>query len=266
MQKIRLCLILGIFLISCFISVVSAENTANQSNITQPTSAGAICNQLYALCDTAFCIPDQNDPTKMRCSCTVENGSSVGKPCGEWEPVGIYRNKYGEWMIKAGYSVGQITSTYSFAHAAPLEGNEIDPNNTTSDYNGDVYMKSCSNATGDGVWADCWDAPCTVLPQNINADINVDRPASEYAVCDCGLKVNQSEWDIAVHGTELCDNKTLCNDFIISGASIPTTKVGMSKLESYLKDNPGIDPSQPYTAGYCENCTSCASNTSASSY
>ncbi|MDD1724446.1 MAG: hypothetical protein LUQ07_04890 [Methanospirillum sp.] len=266
MRNLTYGFIFGICLLSCVISCVCAEDTTTLSNNSQSTAVASVCNQPYAICDTAFCIPDQNDPTKMRCSCTVENGSSVGKPCNEWEPVGIYKNEYGEWMIKAGYSVGQITSTYSFVHAAPIEGNEIDPNSTPSDYTGDVYMKSCSNATGDGVWADCWDAPCTVLPQDINADITVDRPASPYAVCDCGLKVNQSEWDIAVHGTDLCDNKTLCNDIIISGASIPTTKVGMNKLATYLKENPGIDPSQPYRAGFCENCTSCASNTSADSY
>ena len=263
MQKIILSLILMICLISILISGVTADSTS-QSDNSQTLAVASICNQPYALCDTAFCIPDQNDPSKMRCSCTVENGSSVGKPCDEWKPVGMYYDDYWrQWMIKAGYSVGQVTSTYSFAHAAPIEGNEIDPNNTPAGYTGDVYMKSCSNATGNGVWADCWDAPCTVLPKDINADINVDRPASQYAVCDCGLMVNQSEWDIAVHGTDLCDNKTLCNNFIISGASIPTTKVGMYKLADYLRENPGVDSSQPYEAAFCENCTNCESNTSA---
>jgi|GEM_PF-3462590 len=33
-------------------------------------------------------------------------------------------------MIKAGYAVGQVTSTYTFIDAAQIEGNEIDPDNT----------------------------------------------------------------------------------------------------------------------------------------
>jgi hypothetical protein len=128
-----------------------------------------------------------------------------------------------------------------------------------------VYLKSCSNKTGEGKYADCWNAPCTVLPKDINADINTDRVASQYAVCDCGLVANLSEWSIAVHGTENCDNKTLCNDFIISGEPINMSKAGVLKLSTYLTDHPGVDPSQPYKVGFRENCTSCASNTGAGS-
>lgn len=257
----RLLITFGVLLLSCLISVGIAEKIDDKKG-DLPDPFSYTCNQPYALCNTAFCVPDQNDPTKMRCSCTVENGTSVGGPCDEWEPVGLYYDEYGDWMIKAGYSVGQVTSTYSFAHAAPIEGFEIDPNNTPTDYTGDVYLKHCSNETGDGIWADCWNAPCTVLPQDINADINTDRLASSYAVCDCGLVVNSSDWDIAVHGTDYCDNETLCNDFIISGADVNQTDPGVFKLDTYLTNHPGEDPTEPYKEGYCENCTSCASNTS----
>ena len=269
MGKKLICLFTGILIISLFISVATAQNisnaTGNVSNSNQTNPFSNVCNQPYALCDTAFCVPDMNDPTMTHCSCTVENGSSVGGPCDEWVPIGIFKDSYGNWMIKAGYAVGQIASTYSFAHAAPIEGFEIDPNNTSADYTGDVYLKRCSNLTGKGKIADCWNAPCTVLPQDINADINLDRPASPYAVCDCGLVVNQWEWNIAVHGTDNCDNKTLCNDYIISAGNSKITDPGVNKLYSYLKANPGVDPSQPYKEGYCENCSSCASNTTAGS-
>jgi hypothetical protein len=255
----------GVLIISCLISGVTAEKTVNQTG-DHPEPISYACNQPYAICDTAFCVPDQNDPTKMRCSCTVKNGTSMGGPCDEWKAVGIYYDDYWrQWMIKAGYAVGQVSSTYSFIDAAPIKGNEIDPNNTPESYTGDVYLKSCSNKTGEGKYADCWNAPCTVLPKDINADINTDRVASQYAVCDCGLVANLSEWSIAVHGTDNCDNKTLCNDFIISGEPINMSKAGVLKLSTYLTDHPGVDPSQPYKEGFCENCTSCASNTSAGS-
>lgn len=272
-RNITMGIILGILLLSCVFSMVTADDSGNQTEVneTDVTDSGDIqeqlysnvCTQPYALCDTAFCVPDQDDPTKMRCSCTVENGTSIGKPCGSWEPVGIYLDEYGEWMIKAGYAVGQITSTYSFGHAAPLPGNEIDPNNTPSDYTGDVYLKTCQNESGEGIWADCWNAPCTVLPQDINADINTDRVASPYAVCDCGLKVNQSEWYVGVHGTDLCDNPDLCSEYIISGATGKSTDLGVKKLVAYMKANP--DSTEPYKEGHCEDCLECASNTSAES-
>ena len=109
--------------------------------------------------------------------------------------------------------------------------------------------------------ADCWNAPCTVLPQDINADLSQDRKASSYAVCDCGIVLNQSEWYIAVHGTDKCDNPTLCNDYIISGADTKSMEPGRVILTKNLKENE--DPTEPYKEGYCENCTDCEKNTTA---
>lgn len=258
MVKKSIWLALGILLVSCIVSSAMAEAPSVLKNLSGTGSEerfASICHKPYALCNTAFCVPDVNDPSKMRCSCTVENGSSLAGPCSEWDPVGIYLNENGEWMIKAGYAVGQIFSTYSFAHAAPVEGNEIDPNTIPADYTGDVYLKGCTNSSGDGMYADCWNAPCTVLPKDIKADITQDRLAQTDAVCDCGLLLNQSEWLIAVHGNELCEDATLCNDYIISGASMITTPPGARMLAKDLQENP--DPTQPYKEGYCKDCVDC---------
>lgn len=265
MGKKSVWLSIGIVLFFCLVTIAMGETTDIASGIKgidnrEPLSY--VCNQGYALCDTAFCVPDQDDPTKMRCSCTVESGTSIGgDSCSEWTPVGMYTDENGEWMIKAGYSVGQIVSTYSFAYAAPIEGNEINPDTIPADYSGDVYLKSCTNESGEGVWADCWNAPCTVLPEDINADIQQDRKASPYAVCDCGIIVDQSEWYIGVHGTDKCDDPDLCNEYIISGATTTSMDPGRIKLTKYLKEHE--DPSEPYIEGYCANCTGCASNTTA---
>lgn len=253
--------ILGIFLISCFISGVIAEKVGNDtlslSGVKGTAKVPVICDQPYALCDTAFCVPSQDDPSKVVCSCSVEKGPSLGGgKCSAIGPIGMYKNEDGEWIIEAGYAVGQITSTYSFHNASPVPGREIYPNNTSADYTGDIYLKTCKN----GNWADCWNKPCSVLPEDITADVNTERKASKDAVCDCGLVVNSSEWYIGVNDAEKCDNKTLCNDYIISGANPKGTDTGMSLLAKYLKEHPGSDPTQQYKMGYCANCTTCANS------
>ncbi|MFH0967866.1 MAG: hypothetical protein V1862_09320, partial [Methanobacteriota archaeon] len=251
-------LILGFLLVFCLVSGALAVNPVNNvSSITEKkeeVTVPGVCNQPYALCDTAICVPSQSDPTKVICSCFVEDGVSLGENnCSAWAPIGMYLDENGEWIIKAGYSVGQITSTYSFENAAPTAGNAVDPNNTSADYSGDIYLKPCMN----GNWADCWTKPCSVLPEDITADVNTDRKASKYAACDCGLVVNSSEWYIGVYGNEQCENKTMCNDYIISGATTKSMDPGRAMLKKYLLEHPDADSSQQYAMGYCENCTNC---------
>ncbi|WP_146201100.1 hypothetical protein [Methanospirillum lacunae] len=263
MVKKILSIIVVLILFSCLISSAVAEKssnvTASLSEAKKEVTPAGVCDQPYALCDTAYCVPSQDDPSKVICSCSVEKGPSIGaKNCSSWAPIGMYKNEDGQWMIKAGYAVGQITSTYSFHNAAPVDGREIDAANTSSDYTGDVYLKTIQN----GTWADCWTKPCSVLPQDITADVNTERKASDNAVCNCGLVVNSSEWYIGVNGVEKCENASVGHDYIISGADPKTTDGGMKMLAKYIKDHPGSDPTQQYMMGYCENCTTSANSTS----
>ncbi|HWQ65566.1 MAG TPA: hypothetical protein VN372_01730 [Methanospirillum sp.] len=251
-------LIIGIILLSCLMSLSLAVTPGDKlSSLVEKIDAATlpvVCDQPYALCDTAICVPSQSDPSQVICSCFIEDGVSLGgNNCSSLAPVGMYINENGEWMIRAGYSVGQITSTYSFYNAAPNEGGAIDPANTSAGYSGDIYLKPCKN----GDWADCWNKPCSVLPEDITADINTDRKASNYASCDCGLVTNSSEWYIGVYGTEQCQNETLCNDYIISGSPAKTMEPGIAILKKYLREHPEADPSQQYAMGFCENCTNC---------
>jgi len=250
---------IGILLVSCMVTSVTAGGTGELISSHLGKNAEkvipVVCDQPYALCDTAYCIPSQSDPSTVLCSCFIEDGVSLGgNNCSSLAPVGMYLNENGEWMIEAGYPVGQITSTYSFYNAAPTEGNAIDPDNTSSEYSGEVYLKQCRN----GNWADCWNKPCSVLPEDITADITTDRRASRYAVCDCGQVLNSSEWYIGVYGTGQCEDETLCNDYIISGANVKSMDPGIIILKKYLADHPDADPSQQYAMGYCENCTDCS--------
>jgi len=50
-------------------------------------STSQLCKHSYALCTSAKCIPDPNDPTKAICSCNVEEGESMSTAsCRTLEP------------------------------------------------------------------------------------------------------------------------------------------------------------------------------------
>jgi len=252
----RIGLLLGLLVMIILVSVIVsyAMSHGADSPPDTPSEDGMpnMCNQPYSLCDTAVCVPSQSDPTKVVCSCYNENGTSLGmNSCSARQPVGMYLNEDGEWMIKAGYPVGQITSTYSFFDAAPTEGGAIDPNTTPANYTGDIYLKFCKG----GVWADCLDQPCTVLPEDPDANIAQDRKASNYSVCECKKVNNTAGYYMGARGDAGCENDTICHDYIWSAADPKTQKPGIAILTNYLKKNP--DPSQPYAMGFCKDCAGC---------
>lgn len=93
-----------------------------------------VCEQDYALCTSARCIPMPGSLTKAMCDCVVEKGNSVGyKTCEERKPK---PNKY---------KAITLISTFSFEHLS-----EKKPMN-------------CPKGTP---WTNCVDMPCTVDPQN----------------------------------------------------------------------------------------------------
>ncbi|MFC3909132.1 hypothetical protein ACFORL_08595 [Legionella dresdenensis] len=93
-----------------------------------------VCNQEYALCTSAPCIPDPRHPDYAICSCDVEQGDSVGyKKCGKRAPR------------QAAFKVKKVISTFSFKQ-----------------FN---HKKSLTCPRGKP-WTDCVDAPCTVDPMN----------------------------------------------------------------------------------------------------
>ncbi|MFG1439205.1 hypothetical protein V5F38_08350 [Xanthobacter sp. V0B-10] len=49
-----------------------------QSQAEAGATGMIVCNQPYALCTSAPCVPMPGDPAKAVCNCTVENGPSLG--------------------------------------------------------------------------------------------------------------------------------------------------------------------------------------------
>lgn len=92
-----------------------------------------LCNQPYALCSAAKCIPDPRHAGYALCRCDVYTGVSAGFiSCQKRTPV---TNKD---------HTQRIVSTFSFE-------------------NSDNPSMICPAGT---LWTDCVDAPCTVNPEN----------------------------------------------------------------------------------------------------
>ena len=60
-----LCALLGILCVTC--------------GYEKSHTVGIICDQRYALCTSAPCIPDPQNPEKAICSCEVYEGKSFGQ-------------------------------------------------------------------------------------------------------------------------------------------------------------------------------------------
>ncbi|MCV7149422.1 MauE/DoxX family redox-associated membrane protein [Mycobacterium riyadhense] len=89
-----------------------------------------LCNQTFALCTTAPCVPSTTDPNISVCDCVVVNGYSIGfKPCPE-------RNQSGN-KVRSAFSTVNVNASFGVLHCPP------------------------------GVtWANCLDVECEIDPHN----------------------------------------------------------------------------------------------------
>lgn len=96
---------------------------------------GKVCQNKYALCTSAPCIPDPNDPDKRAiCKCDVEKGDNFGMTdCDARQPKTLKDD--GQYVV----------STYSFKQAPEKK----------------VLLCDSGNP-----WTDCLDQPCIVDPNN----------------------------------------------------------------------------------------------------
>ncbi|MFW2570635.1 MULTISPECIES: hypothetical protein [Legionella] len=92
------------------------------------------CQQEYALCTSAACVPDPRHPRYALCTCVVKKDISLGfTSCDKREP------KINKYKIK------RIRSSFSFAQFDQKKG------------------MMCPEGSP---WTDCLDSPCTVSPRN----------------------------------------------------------------------------------------------------
>jgi hypothetical protein len=103
-----------------------------------PNQSGGfiVCNQPYAICTTATCIPAPGIKGKAICFCNVAQGNSLGSAaCAKRKPS---MDNYGQQ---------HLTSSYSFANM------EV------------TRAMTCDKGKG---WTFCLDKPCLVDPRNAN--------------------------------------------------------------------------------------------------
>lgn len=123
------------FLKLCLIFVIPYSNI----HAAATTTHAIVCDQAYALCTSAACIPHPNDNQKSICDCVVQKGKSAGfATCKKRKPR---TDKY---------QVTHLISTFSFEQFS---------------------TKKSLNCPKGMPWSDCVDMPCTVDPQNTNRAI-----------------------------------------------------------------------------------------------
>ena len=106
------------------IAFVSTGYTAVKARIM-------LCDQQYAICSAARCIPNPENPDEALCFCAVKEGKSLGHmPCPRRAP---HTDNQG---------LRHVVSTFSFAEA-------------------DKPVMTCPNGTP---WTDCLDKPCIIDP------------------------------------------------------------------------------------------------------
>jgi len=112
---------------------LAAVAPAPADDALSEASAGVTCDQRYALCTSAPCVPDPRDPDKSAlCECTVHLGISFGMTsCEDRRP----RSRRG---------VTLLVSTYSLAE----------------------YRNKATMTCPGGKWTFCLDRPCTVDPMD----------------------------------------------------------------------------------------------------
>lgn len=119
-----------------------------------------VCEEDYALCTSARCIPVPGSSTHTMCDCVVERGLSVGyKSCEQRKPK---QNKY---------KAITLISTFSFVQFSD---------------------KKPMNCPKGSAWSNCVDMPCTIDPQNVKRAICLCKMDSTQAFFtfggDCNTK------------------------------------------------------------------------------
>ena len=134
--KLSLASVLLIAAVAVFAIAFGAEQAAKSNML--------LCKHPYALCTSALCIPQPDDPTKAICFCDVQGGASMSSvPCNTTEPS---TDANGIRTVYSAFSLEQFK-----------EGKKV---------------LRCSSGTP---WTWCLDKHCTVDPSD---------PKKAICVCD----------------------------------------------------------------------------------
>jgi len=134
------------------------------SYLTSGAAKNTICNQQYALCTSAKCIPDPTNPNKAICFCEVHEGKSLGDiPCEQ------------RYAHTDSHGIRHVLSTFSFD---------------------DFASKKAMVCPSGMPWTNCLDQPCTVDPTDCTKAICeckiVRSGAFETFGGDCDLATCES--------------------------------------------------------------------------
>jgi thiol-disulfide isomerase/thioredoxin len=107
----------------------SKKNTSRNVDALEVDGAW-LCNQTFALCTTAPCVPSKTDPEILVCDCVMQNGYSIGfKPCNERALSGnTVRSDFSTMNVNANFGVLSCPSGVVWANCLDVEC-ELDPNN-----------------------------------------------------------------------------------------------------------------------------------------
>lgn len=156
-----------------------------------------ICNSgQFALCTSAPCVPDPNDPSRTICSCIITQGPSFGldTDCDARPPQHVGDSPF-----------QQIISVFSFVEAASKP------------------LMTCPQ--GEATWSDCLDQPCTVDPLNpLKATCSCKVVTPEMAE-DPNGGYNE---DFVTYGGN-CNTST-CSGAVWSAATVSSFQVGSAAL------------------------------------
>lgn len=138
----------------------SPSKNSLPSNVNAFEVDGAwICNQTFALCTTAPCVPSPTDPNISVCDCVVVNGHSLGlKSCSDRAQSGSkVRSNFSTVNINANFAVLSCPSGAAWANCLDVEC-EIDPHNPALAKCQCVTVKTGASITFGG---GCDTATCT---------------------------------------------------------------------------------------------------------
>ena len=154
-----------VLVLSVFLFTVLEVRAQDENN------SGIICENEYALCTSAPCIPDpSNQDSKAICSCEVNRGQNFGMSSCEKRTIVTDSN-----------GVKKALSTYSFAQAA---------------------SKPVLSCPAGNPWTNCLDMPCIVDQTNpqkatCTCEIVRDKPFLKYGG-DCNvLTCDNAYWSAA---------------------------------------------------------------------